>query len=207
MTFEFDGERICAHACAMVRAAMENNDVAHDYAHVERVVKLARELVSCEPDGDPFLTELLAWLHDMDDPKLDSHKETAVLFLKEHGFSREQTEAVLAMMERVSFSRYPVPDPSFPLELQIVRDADRLDAIGAIGVARCFAYSGAKGIPFYAGPPGGTALSHFEEKLLTLQETLYTDRAKEIARDRAAFLRDFYEEFRREAGFGKKTNG
>ena len=113
----------------------------------------------------------------------------------------EIIEAVCKIIEEVSFAGTDSVVPS-TIEGKCVQDADRLDALGAIGVARTFAYSGAKKRPFY-GEDSHSALAHFEEKLCHLSEALSTERGKGIARQRQAYLNGFLEQFMAELELNK----
>ena len=195
-------ERILEAARAFAREAMSGNDVAHDFLHVTRVASLAREICAATAGADPFVTELAALLHDVEDDKEPSAGRFRVEdFLRGAEIPGEQAERVAEIVRHISFRRFPRLPEDFPLEGKIVQDADRLDAMGAMGVARTFAYSGARGIPFY-DPLGGreTTLAHFEDKLLRLAPLLNTEAARRMAARRQRVLADFYAQFLEEAG-------
>lgn len=176
-----------------VAAAMAENDPAHDVAHVQRVVKLSRQL--CHESGaDPFRTELLAWVHDLSDDKLASNLGATSIeaYFVQIGVKKEDIQFVLDAIPYISYRKHPKLSPDIPLEIRIVQDADRMDAMGAIGIARTFAYGGAKGRSL------ADSLAHFDEKLLRLYDLLSTDAAKNLARERHAFLMEFYQRFRTE---------
>lgn len=178
-----------------VTAAMAENDPAHDPGHVTRVVKLTRQLCEACPGADAFRAELLAWLHDMNDDKLASDRGIATVeaFLREVGAAAPEIAFVLSGIPYISYRKHPKLDGSVPLEIRIVQDADRIDAMGAIGIARTFAYGGAKGRSLEE------SLRHFDEKLLRLYDLLSTDAARALARPRYEFLQNFYDQFHREA--------
>ena len=175
------------------RAAMAQNDPAHDSAHVERVVRLTQNL-SARCGADAYRAQLLAWLHDLNDDKLASDLGTASIegFLKKIGAERSDIDFVLQGIPYISYRKYPKLTPDIPLEIRLVQDADRLDAMGAIGIARTFAYGGARGRSLEE------SLAHFDEKLLRLYDLLSTDAARELAAQRRDLLRQFYDQFKEE---------
>ena len=180
-----------------VSAAMAENDPAHDPKHVCRVVALTRQLCAACKRADSFRAELLAWLHDMNDDKLSSNRGLVAVevFLRSTGISEEDLQFVLRGIPYISFRKHPKLDDRVPLEIRIVQDADRIDAIGAIGIARTFAFGGAKNRSL------DDSLDHFDEKLLLLYDLLSTEEAKVIAKPRHDFLVQFYQQFREEQQF------
>ena len=185
---------ILQKAEAWVAAAMAENDPAHDEHHVQRVVELTRKLCQAEPTANAYRAQLLAWLHDMNDDKLASDRGLSAVeaFLQEAGAEGADIAFVLSGIPYISYRKHPRLSPEIPLEIRIVQDADRIDAMGAMGIARTFAYGGAKGRSLEE------SLQHFDEKLLLLYDLLSTDAAKELAKPRHAFLQNFYEQFRSE---------
>ncbi len=179
---------------AFVLGAMGANDPAHDGAHVRRVVALAQKLLVHYPQADAYRAELLAWLHDLQDDKLAAQTEKATLadFLRSVGVTGEDIDFVLAAIPYISFRKHPKLPEDAPIEVCIVQDADRLDAMGAVGIARTFAFGGAKGRPL------AESIAHFEEKLLLLYELLSTPEARELAKPRLALLQDFYRQYKEE---------
>lgn len=179
---------------AFVCNAMEVNDPAHGPSHVYRVVELSRKLLKNYPQANPFRTELLAWLHDMQDDKLAAQAEAPSLaaFLQAAGVGKDDIDFVLSAIPYISFRKHPKLPEGTPIEICIVQDADRLDAMGAVGIARTFAYGGAKGRPLCE------SLAHFEEKLLLLYDLLSTPEARELAKPRLALLQDFYRQYKEE---------
>jgi uncharacterized protein len=177
-----------------VMTAMEENDPAHDNGHVQRVVKIARQLWEAYPEADLFRVQLLAWLHDMNDDKLHSNigADSVAEFLHGIGTPEADIAFVVTGMPYISYRKHPKLSPDTPLEIRIVQDADRIDAMGAIGIARTFAYGGAKGRSLQE------SLAHFDEKLLHLYGLLSTEEAKRIAKPRYDFLRTFYTQFHSE---------
>jgi uncharacterized protein len=157
---------------------------------------------------------MAAWLHDVADPKLNADPQAGRLalagFLEGAGLSAELRGRIEEVVERVSFGKELAGDarPKSP-ELMAVQDADRLDAIGALGIARAFAYGGSKGQPMHDPdlPPRrdldhgsyrqgkSTSVNHFHEKLLTLKGRLNTEAARAIAAERHRFMETFLERF------------
>lgn len=164
---------------------------SHDEKHVERVVRLAKFIAKKEgADLDVVLTA--ARLHDLARDCKNHAVESAERareILKKTGKKKEFIEAVTHAIESHSFSSGTEPRT---LEAKVLSDADKLDAIGAIGVARAFLYSGEKGRGIEE------TLKHFEEKLLKLKDLLYTETARNLAEERHEFLRLFYEQIKKE---------
>lgn len=181
-----------------VQEKMQNNDPGHDYLHVQRVVLLSKEIAEHESDVNMFVCEMIALLHDMYDDKLKSNMSIDALsnFLDIILVPTLDKEKILEGISYISFRKYPYQNPTFPIEVQIVQDADRIDAIGAIGIARTFSYGGVHHRTFY-GEENST-IAHFEEKLLLLYDRLNTAHAKKIAKERHTFLQAFYQQFLKE---------
>ena len=179
---------------AFVVDAMRANDPAHDGDHIKRVVTLTRTLLKSYPQADGFRAELLAWLHDRFTAGLAAQAETASLAdcLQTIGAEKEDIDFALSAIPYISYRKHPKLPEGTPIEICIVQDADRLDAMGAIGIARTFAYGGAKGRPL------GESLAHFEEKLLLLYDLLSTPEARELAKPRFALLQEFYHQYKEE---------
>lgn len=173
---------------------MAKNDAAHDAGHIYRVVALTRRLCRAYPQADPFCAELLAWLHDLDDDKLQSRvgKHSVEEFLRSISVPEPVIAFVLEALPYISYRKHPKLTEDTSLEIRIVQDADRIDAIGAIGIARTFAYGGAKNRSLT------NSLSHFDEKLLLLYDLLSTEEARRIALLRHQFLQAFYAQFQAE---------
>ena len=177
-----------------VLSQMVKNDAAHDCDHILRVVALTKELCVAYPQANAFRAELLAWLHDMTDDKLASNigASSVYEFLRELTVPEEDVRFVLDGLHYISYRKYPILPPEVPLEIRIVQDADRIDAIGAVGIARTFAFGGAKSRSL------DDSLNHFDEKLLLLYDLLNTEAAKRIALPRHQFLQAFYQQFKAE---------
>jgi uncharacterized protein len=190
-------------------------DAAHDALHVRRVMANVRRIAPAEgADTDVAVTAAL--LHELfnypkDHPDSsrsgDVCAEHALELLRAHGFDASFSERVAYCIRVHSFSRGIFPET---LEARVLQDADRLDAIGAIGVARCFATTATMRRPFYAAddpfcrsrPPEDKlwAVDHFYKKLLRIGEGLHTATARALAGERLAFLRQFLDQLEREIG-------
>lgn len=184
----------------------------HDYHHTMRVYRLAMQIAEQE-NADMLIVQLAALLHDVDDVKLspETHeaKKNAVGFMKNNGVDDKVIASVCKIIDEVSFAGTDSVVPS-TLEGKCVQDADRLDAIGAIGIARTFAYGGSKGRRIhdpdikpmtnmnkadYNQNHNSTSINHFYEKLLLLKDMMNTETAKKMTMHRQAVMEDFLEEF------------
>ena len=177
-----------------ITTLFENNADGHDAAHSLRVYRIAMEILEKEDTCDREVVELAALLHDADDHKLfhTENNANARAFLEGQGVAPEKIERICEVINGVSFSKNRGKHPA-TLEGKIVQDADRLDALGAIGIARTFAYGGKHGRSLEG------SIEHFYEKLLLLKDEMNTQAAKEVAQGRHAFLEQFLEQFRRES--------
>jgi uncharacterized protein len=164
---------------------------SHDNGHVERVVKLA--LFIAEKEGaDVEIVKKAAELHDIARDKPNHSIEGAKIareILRKEGYSEEFIEKVAHCIEAHSFSAGIKPES---LEAKVLSDADKLDAMGAIGVARTFLFSGEHGRSIE------DTLKHFEEKLLRLKDLMETETGRKLAEERHAFLLEFYERLKEE---------
>ena len=185
---------------SFVKDHMSCYDSSHDYEHVKRTVRYAQYIAITESRSngsaskyDPFVVTLAAYLHDIGDRKYLSHDEDgtqeAARFLESVGMPLGLREKVQDIVNAVSYSG-EVKDPSRVVqvlqrhpELGPVQDADRLDALGAVGLGRCFVFRGARG-----GMPMATAIDHIDEKLLKLEEMMKTTTGKRLARSRTEKL-------------------
>lgn len=179
-----------------IKKGFSGETTGHDYYHIERVVKTARRIAQ-EENADLFWVELAAWLHDVGDYKLndgmDKSEELISEFLKGLNLPQETISKTVEIVSQVSFSKGNTPTT---LEAKIVQDADRLDALGAIGLARTFAYGGSKHREIYNPEnPDETSIQHFYDKLLKLKDLMNTETAKKIAEERHQFLEEFLERF------------
>lgn len=166
----------------------------HDPYHVQRVVKMALQIANYEKVDDMNLIELIAWLHDIDDRKLsktDTHLSVRD-FCQQQQIPDELSTLIQAEIDALSYSSSLQGKSMQTLEGQIVQDADRLDAIGAIGIARVFAYGGSKGRPIDdVGQSGLSSLDHFYDKLFKLEHLMNTPYAKKWARERTNYMEEF----------------
>lgn len=186
----------------------------HDWAHIRRVWLMARRLADAEPGADTLVTELAALLHDIADWKFhdgdyEAGPRAARTWLLSQGADKNLIDRVETVIREVSFKGLGVSTPVSSLEAALVQDADRLDAIGAIGIARAFAYGGHKGrslhdpavLPVahesFASYQKNSAptLNHFYEKLLHLKDRLHTQSARAVAAERHAFMEAFVARF------------
>lgn len=201
----------------IVRDKFSDQEGSHDWFHIERVCNLAIYIQEKE-GGDRTVVELAALLHDISDHKYNGGDWTAGASMAEElmrkiGFTSEIIDKVAQIITHVSFKGANVIDDVESIEAKIVQDADRLDAIGAIGIARAFSYGGSKNRPLYhpeVEPVLHTSkeeyaksvshtVNHFYEKLFLLKDLMKTNTGKELAEKRhnlmQKFIADFYEEW------------
>lgn len=190
-----------------VRENLRHYDSGHDWWHIERVRKLARYINEREFSVDPFILDIVVLLHDSADSKFAGNNIEAGYsaigrFMDENGLE-EIRDRVLNVIRNSSFSKKnPSGDLNDPL-LLVLQDADRLDAIGAIGIARAFNYGGYRNNPIHnPGDDSKSTIQHFYDKLLLLKDGMNTKTAKELAEERHEFLELFLREFYKEWNFG-----
>ena len=190
-----DGNKAIDAAIEYVENLFRNDFGGHDAAHTLRVYRNAMRIADKEKHCDRETVALAALLHDADDHKLfhTENNANARRFLKSQGFDSERIEQICKVINSVSFSQNRGKRPD-SLEGEIVQDADRLDAIGAIGIARTFAFGGEHGRSL------DDSIRHFHEKLLLLKGELNTESAREEAEERHQFMLRFLDEFARESG-------
>ncbi|WP_018924989.1 HD domain-containing protein [Salsuginibacillus kocurii] len=179
----------------------KEDTTGHDGWHMERVAANARYIAEKE-EADALHCELAAWLHDIADDKFYMREgegmERVEGWLQSQGFQNSETNALLHSIERVSF-KAGTNRPPETLEAKVVQDADRLDALGAIGVARTFMYAGSHRHKMYDPvKESKDAIEHFYEKLLQLKNLMHTETAKRSANERHQFMEQFLEQFYRE---------
>lgn len=200
-----------------VRAQCEGESSGHDWWHIHRVWRSAHALCDEETGADRTVVELAALLHDIADAKFHDGDETigattAAAWLRSLGAPEETVERVAEIVANVSYKGAGVADKVTSLEQRIVQDADRLDAIGAIGIGRAFAYGGWDNRQMHV--PGeepvlhatteayraakGTTVNHFHEKLLLLGDRMTTDAGRRLAAERIAYMEAFLERFHAE---------
>lgn len=171
-----------------------DDNTGHDMAHLDRVRRMTTHLAEGEAVDGLALT-LAALLHDVEDEKLGREKGLVARHLDTLPIDPEQRAHVLTMIEETAFSKGQSPSSR---ESAMLQDADRLDAIGAIGIARTFQFAGARGNSLHSEGDPKSAVTHFEEKLLRLANQMHTERAKRIAWDRHAFMVTFLDRFEAE---------
>lgn len=206
-----DKESIISNARDFVTGLFRDEYSGHDASHTFRTAALASRLAR-EEGADEFVVTLAALLHDVDDVKLSPETaedlSRASEFMRGNGLDESLISTVCAIIRSVGFkgSDSVVPDS---IEGKCVQDADRLDAIGAVGIARAFAYGGSRARPMHdpETPPRlnmneaeyrssrSTSVNHFYEKLFLLKDMMNTASAKRIAEARDGFMRDFIDEF------------
>ena len=177
-----------------VQAFFRRDASGHDAQHTLRVYRTALRLAEAER-ADRDIVALAALLHDVDDRKIspDTHADcgNAVAFLRSQQVSEERIARIVEVIRGVSFSENAGRIPG-TIEGRVVQDADRLDAIGAIGIARTFAYGGAHGRNLEA------SIQHFHDKLLRLAGMMATDGGRRMAAERHAWMEGFLREYREE---------
>lgn len=204
-----------------VKQKLYGEGSGHDWFHIERVYNLSKYIDEKE-NADLFIVEMTALLHDIDDWKFSKGTDTNTTvtenFLTSINVSTDDINKIISIIKTMSFKGGVVDSSQSSIEGKVVQDVDRLDAIGAIGIARTFAYGGNKGRQIYnpSIPPIEFAsleqvkneenhtINHFYEKLLKLKDLMNTKTAKEIAEKRHKFMENFLEEFYSEWNFPGK---
>lgn len=203
-----------AKTTAFVRRELEGAEGGHDWFHIERVYRNALLIANKTQSCDLLVVELAALLHDIADSKFNDGDEEvgpekARAFLVSIAVSDEVIAHVVKIIENISFKGGNFEKQFSSLELQIVQDADRLDALGAIGIARTFNYGGFKNRVLYDPDiepkmtmtkaeyktDNGPTLNHFYEKLLLLKDRMNTLAGREIAMERHRFMELFLAQF------------
>lgn len=206
-------ENILAKTILFVKDQLAGAEAGHDWFHIERVYKTAQTLSKTE-NGDPLIIALGALLHDIADPKFhggDEEKGPKIAgeFLKQHGVDPEKILHVQQIIRHISFKNSFDGSSFNSHELTVVRDADRLDAIGAIGIARAFTYGGFKNRLLYDPEilpdihhsketyknTAAPTINHFYEKLLLLKDMMHTDAGKKMAEARHNFMETYLAQF------------
>ena len=184
------GESRIERAIDYITKLFQGNGDGHDLAHSLRVYHNAMMIAEMEGQGEEEVIALSALLHDCDDHKLfhTENNANARCFLQQEGLSEERIEEICRNIDSVSFSknRGRVPET---IEGKIVQDADRLEAIGAIGIARCFQFGGSHGRSLE------NSIEHFYEKLLLIFKELNTPAARKMAEKRDKLMQDFLKEW------------
>ena len=203
--------KIIQNALAYVKQIFADDFSGHDFFHTLRVYKSATQ-IAIQENADLLIVQLAALLHDVDDIKLSpgthENKDNAVRFLTENGVDSDTIKLICDIIGTISFAGSGSTKPE-TLEGQCVQDADRLDAIGAIGIARAFAYGGSHNRTMYDPdiPPKmnmsreeynkrlSTTVNHFYEKLFLLKDLMNTKTARSIAESREQFMKSYISEF------------
>ncbi len=209
-------EHILKQTQDFVQQKLAEDTSGHDWWHIHRVHQLAKKIAATE-GGDLFIIELAALLHDISDWKFNGGDEhlggkIAHQWLKDLGADTETCEKIEGIINNLSFKGAKVSEKMRSIEGKIVQDADRLDAIGAIGIARTFTYGGYKNRPMYQPDvqpvlhdsfeayknKTSHTINHFYEKMLLLKERMNTATAKRLAEERHQFVEDFLAQFLKE---------
>jgi uncharacterized protein len=207
-------QEIVAATTAYVKDLLTGEGSGHDWWHIYRVWKNALHIASKEPGADLFVVELAALLHDVGDHKFHNGDETVGPrmvreWLEKLEVNEQVIQHICSIVKELSFKGAGTSSAMPTLEGQIVQDADRLDAIGAIGIARAFAYGGHKGRELYnpSIPPvlhdsfeayksaSAPTINHFYEKLLLLKDRLHTNTARALADSRHQYMEQFLGQF------------
>jgi uncharacterized protein len=194
-------------------------DASHDLDHIDRVMKNAIDIAATEPSANEFIIKLGVLLHDIEDAKYKLDDTLSVReILEMHEADEKLIDKVIACIDSVSYSGGNEKSIT-SIEGAIIRDADRLDAIGAIGIARAFTFGGARGRKLYDAneeartkmteedyrKKGTATITHFHEKLLLLKDLMVTTEGKRLAEERHQFMVAFLEQLDREIGNGDRT--
>ena len=215
-------DTIIQNTVAFVKETLAGAEGGHDWHHIERVWNTARYIRDKEGSGDLLTIELAALLHDISDAKFNGGDDEigsrmASEFLLEQGVDREILEHVQAIIKHVSYKGGFSQDQISTIEFHIVQDADRLDAIGAVGIARAFNYGGFKNRPIHNPEmplqeyqdskayhkSDAPTINHFYEKLLKLKDLMNTSTGLKMAEERHKYMLDFLDRFYREWNPGK----
>lgn len=204
--------KVIENTVKFVKDIMGKDATGHDWYHIDRVRNTAMFIWKQEQTGDPFIIEMAALLHDVADEKLISSvsKATATLhsYLAAQPITESQKSDIIKVIGGVSYKGGHNQSELLP-ETKVVQDADRLDAMGAIGIARAFAYGGKKGQSIYDPMlrvrdqmtendyrhGESTSINHFYEKLLKLKEGLHTESAKHLSERRHRLMEMYLTEF------------
>lgn len=206
--------QILKKTAAYVKKAMSGEGSGHDWWHVARVAQNAALISKGEPKANPFVVGAAALLHDIKDWKFSGGDEEAgpreaARLLKKLGADPESVSHIAQIMREVTYKGAGVKTKPSSLEGKIVQDADRLDALGAIGIARCFAYGGMRGREIYNPEEKpilhksfaqykkakGHSVNHFYEKLLLLTSRMNTKTGRRLAKARDRFMRNYLKNF------------
>jgi len=212
-----DHGHIITQTEAHVRSVLDGDGSGHDWWHIDRVRNTAMHLAELEADADRFVVELAALLHDIADWKFHGGDENAGpnaarAWLESLSVGEDVIAHVCDIIAHVSYKGAGVATPMSTKEGKIVQDADRLDAIGAIGIARAFAYGGHKNRELWNPEEAvtlhgsfedykknkGSTITHFHEKLLLLKDRMNTEAGRQMAEGRHRYMLVFLEQFHAE---------
>ncbi len=196
---------------SLVREIYDNMDASHDFQHIERVYKNAETILQSEPGANSEIVRLAVLLHDVSDAKYTETKEAEERILAALDLTEEERSLIREIIASVSFNGGNELEAR-TIEAKIVRDADRLDAIGAVGIARTFAYGGAKGRKLYDDAEEArsemsveeyrtkstASVTHFYEKLLLLKDLMVTEKGRQMAEERHEFMVSFLRQLKNE---------
>ncbi|UEL46666.1 HD domain-containing protein [Terrisporobacter hibernicus] len=212
-----DKDVILKETKSFIKNKLYKEGSGHDWFHIKRVYNLATYI--CEKEGgDEFIIKMASLLHDIDDWKFSNNNKTTESFLKSIPVDEESIYKIINIITTTSYKGGVVNSYQNNLEGKIVQDADRLDAMGAIGIARAFTYGGSKNRSMYdphIKPKNfqnldevknldNHTINHFYEKLLKLKDLINTDTAKQIAEERHRFMEIYLDEFYYEWNFNKE---
>ncbi|QGH33846.1 HD domain-containing protein [Gracilibacillus salitolerans] len=211
-----DQETVIQKTAEMVREKLLGEGSGHDWYHIERVTTTAKKLAHQE-NANLFVVSLVALLHDLADDKVVDSEEEGLRAIQEwlgqSGVEKHDMDHILSIIKNMSFKGGNGKQLD-TIEGQVVQDADRLDAIGAVGIARCFVYAGKKGQPIYDPElevreqmtkdeyrkGQSSAIHHFYEKLLKLKDLMNTKAGYQLAQERHQFMEQFLDTFYMEVG-------
>ncbi|MCC9603264.1 HD domain-containing protein [Stieleria sp. JC731] len=197
-------EQILEAVRSEVKKRFANQGAGHGFDHIYRVVVAANK-IQAEVGGDPFVIELAALLHDVGDAKFHDGVERSGEFsrqiLGDLSLAEEIIDHVVHIVDNLSFRKRETA-AALSIEGQIVQDADRLDALGAIGIVRTVEYGAVKGQVFFDvnSPTSPCGVNHFYEKLFKLRDLMNTEIGRRMARQREQFMHSFLDEFYGEHG-------
>jgi len=199
-----DQERVIAATEAFVQGRLPAEPTGHDWPHAFRVRRLALEIAKKE-GADPYVVQLAALLHDIADHKFHQNEkmgaEVTRDWLSGRGVGPEIIEQVVFIVDNISFKKTKGKSVMTTIEGKVVQDADRLEAIGAIGIARAFVYGGMVGELIHSTTPGVHSVTgHFHEKLLKLKDLMNTETGKQLAAERHEFVVQFLAHLEEEWG-------
>lgn len=214
-----ESNQLIQNTIDFVKQELQNAEGGHDWFHIERVFNTSKLILNHE-DGDSLIVQLAALLHDIADPKFHGGDEnigpeTAKTFLESQLVDEKTISHVVDIIKHMSFKNSLDKNNRKAFtskELHIVQDADRLDAIGAIGIARAFNYGGFKNRELYnpTVPPQpnmtkeeykkstAPTINHFYEKLLLLKDKMNTETGKKLAEERHLFMLEYLNQFYKE---------